>query len=149
MLGGLSRWLRAAGYDAAWQAGIEDWDLIRLARREGRLLLSSDTGIFRTGIVRDGDLPAFFIPAGLNTGAQLALVMDKLGLQLREPRCMSCGGRLGEVAKEQIRHRVPPRSFEWQENFFQCLGCGRIFWRGTHWQRIAGKLQQAASAGRR
>jgi hypothetical protein len=55
MLGSLARWLRAAGYDASWQAHIDDWDLIRLARAEGRILLSCDTGIFRIGIIRDGD----------------------------------------------------------------------------------------------
>ena len=32
MLGGLARWLRAAGYDACWQEGIDDGELIRLAR---------------------------------------------------------------------------------------------------------------------
>jgi len=53
MLGGLARWLRAAGYDASWTEGIDDWDLVRLARREGRVLLSSDTGIFKIGVVRD------------------------------------------------------------------------------------------------
>jgi uncharacterized protein with PIN domain len=57
MLGGLARWLRAAGYDAWWRADIGDWDLVRLAQREGRLLLTSDTGIFRIGVVRDGDVP--------------------------------------------------------------------------------------------
>src|SRR5438552_1862899 len=46
MLGGLARWLRAAGYDACWQSGIDDHDLIRLARDQGRTLLSSDTRIF-------------------------------------------------------------------------------------------------------
>ena len=36
MLGSLARWLRAAGYDAFWQEGIDDWDLIRLAQALGR-----------------------------------------------------------------------------------------------------------------
>jgi uncharacterized protein len=46
MLGGLARWLRAAGYDASWHPGIDDRDVIRLSRDERRMLLSSDTGIF-------------------------------------------------------------------------------------------------------
>ena len=56
MLGGLARWLRAAGYDASWRAGVEDWDLVRQAIREKSVLLTSDTGIFRIGIVRDASL---------------------------------------------------------------------------------------------
>src|ERR1700726_4335696 len=94
MLGGLARWLRAAGYDASWQANIDDWDLIRLAQREGRILLTSDTGILRVGIVRDGEVPGQLIPHGLAKRDQLAFVLDKLGLPLRPPRCMACGGLL-------------------------------------------------------
>ena len=45
MLGGLARWLRAAGYEACWQEGIDDHDLIRLSRDTGRVLLSADTKI--------------------------------------------------------------------------------------------------------
>src|SRR5205823_5854209 len=92
MLGGLARWLRAAGYDACWQEGIHDWDLIRLADREGRILLSSDTGIFRIGIIRDGDQPALFVPHGLRPQSELAFVLHQLVLPLRSPRCMACGG---------------------------------------------------------
>jgi uncharacterized protein with PIN domain len=42
MLGGLARWLRAAGYDASWRADVKDWDLVRQAIREKSVLLSSD-----------------------------------------------------------------------------------------------------------
>src|SRR5262249_42032190 len=110
MLGGLARWLRAAGYDTTWQAGIDDWDLVRLAQREGRRLVSSDTGLFQIGIVRDGDVPALFIPHGLTRRKQLAFVLHHLRLVPREPRCMACGGALGQVPKEHVRDRAPPRS---------------------------------------
>jgi uncharacterized protein with PIN domain len=144
MLGGLARWLRAAGYDACWQAYIADWDLIRLARREGRILLSSDTGIFRIGIIRDGDQLAVFLPHGLGKQEQLAYVLQRLNLRPGEPRCMACGGALVEVPKEQVRDRVPPRSFAWVEQVYECNRCGQLFWQGTHWQRIAVALRAIA-----
>ena len=144
MLGGLARWLRAAGYDASWHPGIDDWDLIRLARREGRVLLTCDTGIFRIGIIRDGDLPALFIPHGLGKQEQLAYVLQRLNLRPREPRCMACGGALVEVPKDQVRDRVPPRTFAWVEQVYACSRCGQLFWQGTHWQRIAAALQRVA-----
>ncbi|HXG12702.1 MAG TPA: Mut7-C RNAse domain-containing protein [Gemmataceae bacterium] len=142
MLGSLARWLRAAGYDTFWQAGIDDWDLVRLALRERRILLSSDTGIFRIGCVRDGDLPALFIPHGLSKEQQLAFVLRRHGLTPRPPRCMACGGGLAEVPREQVRDRVPAGSFARQEHFYQCDRCGRLFWPGTHWQRIARLLER-------
>jgi uncharacterized protein with PIN domain len=145
MLGSLARWLRAAGYDAFWQAAIPDWDLIRLALREQRTLLSSDTGIFRVGIVRDGEVPALQVPHGLDRMGQLAWVLRRLGLPLREPRCMACGGPLTVRTREQVRGRVPERTFAWLERFEECERCGQVFWQGTHWQRIEALLHRAAA----
>jgi uncharacterized protein with PIN domain len=147
MLGGLARWLRAAGYDASWQEGIADWDLIRQARREGSVLLSSDTGIFRIGVVRDGEVPALFVPHGLGKREQLAFVLKHFGLRPLPPRCMACGGALRDVAPEAARPRVPPRTFGWVRQFSECERCGRLFWPGSHWPRIADALRQALPPG--
>jgi uncharacterized protein with PIN domain len=142
MLGGLARWLRAAGYDASWQSDIDDWELVRQAIRDKSVLLSSDTGIFKIGIVRDGEVPALLIPAGLKTYEQLHFVLENLRLEVLEPRCMSCGGALVEVAKEQVRDQVPPRTYDWLDHFFQCQRCQRVYWQGTHWQRIQKQLER-------
>jgi uncharacterized protein with PIN domain len=75
MLGGLARWLRAAGSDASWQSPLDDWDLVRLAQREGRVLLTSDPGIVRIGMVRAGDVPGLLIPTGLALREQLGYVL--------------------------------------------------------------------------
>src|SRR5437660_4124162 len=80
MLGGLARWLRAAGYDASWQAGIDDRDLVRLARAEGRTLLSSDTHVFEFAVIRDGVQPALFVPLRLSPREQLGYVLANLRL---------------------------------------------------------------------
>src|SRR5438128_692894 len=120
MLGGLARWLRAAGYDASWSADVGDWELIRLALRENRVLLTSDTGIQRIGIVRDGEVPSVLIPHRLSKQEQLAFVLRQLHLPLREPRCMACGGPLVEVSKEQVHDRVPARTLAWLQQFYEC-----------------------------
>ncbi len=143
MLGSLARWLRAAGYDTFWQIDIDDWDLIRLALREGRVLLSSDTGIFRIGIVRDGEVAGLMVPHGLGKRGQLSWVLQHLHLPLRKPRCMACGGELRPVAKEQVCKRIPARTFAWLDEFEECTTCDRLFWGGTHWRRIAAELKEA------
>jgi uncharacterized protein with PIN domain len=146
MLGGLARWLRAAGYDASRKEGIADWELIRTARYEDRMVLSSDTGIFRRGVIRDGDVPALFVPHGLGIQQQLAFVLQQLDLPLGESRCMACGGVLMEIAKDAVRERVPPRSFAWVDQFWECQLCRHLFWKGTHWPRILDQLQQARNS---
>jgi uncharacterized protein with PIN domain len=149
MLGGLARWLRAAGYDASWQAHVEDWDLVRQAIREKSVLLTSDTGIFRIGIVRDDEVPALLIPTGLKVAEQLRFVLEKLELEVLEPRCMACGGMLAEVPKEHVRGNVPPRTFDWLDHFYRCQRCQRVFWQGTHWRRISERLDQVRQSAKK
>jgi uncharacterized protein with PIN domain len=145
MLGGLARWLRAAGYDASWHDGIADPALVRLSHVEGRTMLSSDGDVFEFALVRDGIFPALFVPRGLTVQAQLAHVLRELGLLLREPRCMACGGELVEVTKEEAAGRVPPRILAYHGRFWGCVRCSKVFWHGTHWAKIKERLQQAAT----
>ncbi len=144
MLGGLARWLRAAGYDASWHDGIADPELVRLARAEGRTVLSSDDDVFAFAQVRDGVVPALFVPRSLSVQAQLAHVLGKLALPLRPPRCMSCGGDLVELTEDEATARVPPRSRARHDRFWGCVHCGKAFWHGTHWEKITGCLREAA-----
>jgi uncharacterized protein with PIN domain len=143
MLGGLARWLRAAGYDASWRADIGDCELIRTARYEDRMVLTSDTGIMHRGVIRDKEVPALFVPHGLGILEQLTFVLKELHLPLRESRRMTCGGALIEISKDQAQERVPPRSFAWVDHFWECESCRHVFWKGTHWTRIMDQLQRA------
>jgi len=68
-----------------------------------------------------------------------------LRLGVFEARCMLCNGRLMPVTREEVSGEVPARSLVWAREFFRCQGCGRVFWRGTHWQRIECVRQRLAA----
>jgi uncharacterized protein with PIN domain len=81
-----------------------------------------------------------WVPVFLEPADQARLVLRDLGLGLREPRCMTCGGRLVPTAKAEILDRIPPRTALWLDAYAVCAGCGGLFWEGTHWQRIRERL---------
>jgi uncharacterized protein len=139
-LGGLARWLRAAGYEAAWIPDITDDDLVRQARQTGRVALTTDSLLMERRVFRDGEVPAVWLPPSLPPLEQLELVLDELRLALRPSLCMSCGGPLKTVEKEAVRERIPPRTYLWLDRYFECERCHRLFWHGTHWQRIQRRL---------
>jgi len=72
---------------------------------------------------------------------QLADVLAEMSLPVREPRCMDCSGTLEGVAKDSVRDRIPPRTALWKDEYFLCGWCGKLYWRGTHWERIAARLR--------
>ncbi|HQU46085.1 MAG TPA: Mut7-C RNAse domain-containing protein [Pirellulales bacterium] len=139
-LGGLSRWLRAAGYDAAFWPDIDDDDLLRKMIGSGGILLSSDTRLFDRGVLASGAVAGLLVPVSLTKRQQLAFVRAELDLPLKPPRCMACGGRFIKVDKESVRERIPPRTYPWLDDYYLCRRCQRLFWKGTHWQRIATAL---------
>ena len=138
--GGLARWLRAAGYDAAWVEGIDDADLIRRVLAGGQILLTADTRLMEHGAVRSGRIRAILVPRDRDKVEQLRFVIRTLGLERREPRCMACGGRLAPIPKEAARPEVPARTLGCCDAYYRCTRCAKVFWEGTHWRRIAAKL---------
>jgi hypothetical protein len=140
-LGGLARWLRAAGYEAQWTPGISDDALLTEARRLAATVVTTDSMLMERRVLRDGAVPSVWVPPALTMLEQLRVVLDELGLPLRAPRCMSCGGPVRRVDKEAARDRIPPRTYRWLDEYFECARCGKLFWHGTHWRRIQERLR--------
>lgn len=147
MCGGLARWLRAIGYDTTWSEGIDDGELVRQAHEQGRIVVSSDTGMFERRLIASGQVPAILLPRGLRRMQQLDYVIQHLKLPVRAPRCMTCGGELLPATREEVAGEVPVRSLLWASHFYRCGQCGKIFWEGSHWRRISKVREAAADAG--
>lgn len=146
MLGGLSRWLRGAGYDAMFEHGIDDGDLVRLAQQTGRVLLSSDAGVFERRSLRTAAVRGLYVPRGLRPTEQAGFVLRELGLPVRDPRCMACGGALTAAPKDSVRDAVPAVVADRHDEFWRCDRCGKVLWKGSHWDGIVAGLATAAGA---
>jgi hypothetical protein len=140
MLGRLAKWLRLMGYDVSYSTRLSDAELVGVARREGRILLTRDSGIMKRSLVRDGVAKAIFIKHD-QLSDQLKQLMAELGLKRKiKPRCAECNSELKDVRKVEIKDKIPSYVYKTQQKFVQCSDCGRIYWQGTHWQYIDSKL---------
>jgi len=45
-----------------------------------------------------------------------------------------------EIDKAAIAHRLPERVAALHENFTHCAGCDRVYWPGTHYERMRAAL---------
>lgn len=148
MLGGLARWLRAAGYAAEFDVHFDDGQLVRKALNEEKVLLTSDSGILDRYAVSEGLIDYVFVPRGLDVIEQLGHVLGELGLGLRDARCMECGGELEDVELEEVAEEVPEKVRRERDRYFRCVGCRQVYWRGTHWESISRRLQRARRIAR-
>jgi uncharacterized protein with PIN domain len=142
-LGGLARWLRAAGYEAEFWPGIDDDALLRKMPHSAAILLTTDRRLCERGVIEAGGIAALLVSIAHTKRQQFADVMERLDLPIRPPRCMACGGELSAVEKEAVRERIPPRTYPWRDDYWLCCRCGRLFWEGSHWERIGAQLREA------
>jgi uncharacterized protein with PIN domain len=140
MMGALARWLRAAGYDCFWQEGIDDTELVELAKREGMILLSADSGIFQRNAVIMGEVKAMYVLRDLPREKQVAYVLRTFDLHRRGPRCMACGGKLEIIDAEDAKRSVPKRALTNYHEFYRCSRCKKVYWQGTHWSSVDRRL---------
>lgn len=144
-LGGLARWLRAAGYDARFWPGIEDDRLLEKMPGSPSILLTTDTLLAARGVIAGGAIAGMLVSIRLKRHEQFLEVARRLELPLGAPCCMACGGALVPVDKHAVADRIPPKTFPWLDDYYQCSRCSKLFWRGTHWRRIEQGLRDLAA----
>ena len=146
-VGRLARWLRIAGFDTMFINDLDDNRLVRLALSEERVLLTKDTQILKRRVATTGRLKVILIESE-EVKAQLRQVVKTLNLGDRiKPftLCLECNQPLVPREKEDVKELVPPYIFQTQTQYMQCPVCQRVYWRGTHWQRMSRELEKIVS----
>ncbi len=144
MLGRLARWLRLMGCDAAFEAEIADADLVRRAIGENRVILTRDRRL-----LEEWSIPHALVLESESLRDQLAEVARDFDLDWRArlfTRCSRCNTLLEEATPPEVADRVPPRVLRQQSRFRRCPDCGRIYWGGSHIERMRRVLEQALGA---
>lgn len=133
MLGKLGRWLRMFGYDT-FIARVEqpDNELLRIADKEKRIILTRDKSIKREGIT--------YYVKSKNLEDQLKDIVSHFKLEInfpKETRCPICNGLLGRVERG-------PEGLETLESemFWKCEDCGKYYWKGSHWNKILKTIEK-------
>lgn len=143
-VGKLAKWLRILGYDALFINPIDDGELVEIALREGRVILTKDTHIAKRRVVTSGQVRVVLVE-GDRVLDQLRFLADEL--RLAGPlkmfsRCIECNVPLDTIDRTSVQGRVPPYVFRTQERYMACPCCGKIYWPGTHWQRMRETAQR-------
>jgi len=141
MLGKLAKELRMLGYDTLYYRGENTYPLIKLAREEGRVILTRNTKLLprrpEDRIVRVmEDKPAL----------QLRELIQKKVISLNEEnlysRCLLCNHLLDEMPREEVEGKVPDFIFYQQKEFSRCPQCLRIYWKGSHQDHMQKKIEE-------
>lgn len=140
----LARWLRAAGFDTAWEDAIADAALVRRATLENRFVLTLDKRL-----PKEWRADHILLLQSEKTDAQFAEVVNRL--QLKSPRaffsrCLACNSVLRAATVEEIAEGAPPKIRESAPTFRFCTRCRKIYWEGSHTARMRAAISEIFSA---
>lgn len=144
-LGGLARLMRMAGFDTLYDNAFDDVEITEIARREARIVLTRDRELLKRRDINHGCFVRTLQPQ-----QQLREIIERLDLagQLRPfSLCLVCNAPLLAVDKASVLDSLPPSVRAHQEKFTRCPQCQRVYWPGSHWQRMRHFLDAGLSTG--
>lgn len=139
-LGKLARSLRMLGFDARYRNDLDDPEIIEIAAAEKRIILTRDIGILKRKAVTHG----YWLRSS-DPEEQVREVLKRLDLCGRiRPfrRCIRCNGVIEPVDKAAVQSRLQPRTDRYYDEFYRCADCGRIYWKGSHYQKMIADIHR-------
>jgi uncharacterized protein with PIN domain len=143
-LGGLARLLRMLGFDTLYQNAYTDREILERLERERRILLTRDRELLKCRDVHRG----CYVRAR-KAEPQLAEVAARYALaRCARPftLCLHCNVRLEAALPGEVARQVPAPIVARYTSFARCPGCNRIYWEGSHWERMRAMLGRALDA---
>lgn len=141
MLGKLAKGLRILGYDAAYYRGEDPNEFFRLARQEKRVILTRNTRLVpkqpEDRVVRvTVDQPVLQLKELIRTGWVC------LNEEILFSRCLLCNALIEEIPREEAEGKIPDFIFCQKQAFFRCPQCLRIYWQGSHPERMRQRIDR-------
>jgi uncharacterized protein with PIN domain len=133
-LGRLAASLRMLGFDCLYDNAFTDEQLASALESDPRILLTRDRRLLMRKVVRHG-----CCLRSLQPRQQIEEVVRRFDLMpAARPftRCLRCNGLLERVEKDAVLSRLEPKTKLYYDEFARCLSCERIYWRGSHWERM-------------
>jgi hypothetical protein len=151
MLGSVARKLRIFGFDTLYVAHTADDQVLRMGVEQNRIILTADKEFFKR-IVKQGARGV--LVGGASDLDDLAHIFAKVGITSvgvdLGSRCAACNGLLEPRTPADVAKVVPANVAARHREFYQCAGCGKIYWDGSHMRRaraFAGTLERRLRSG--
>jgi uncharacterized protein len=134
------------GHTVEYDTLTSDNLLLERASKDQTILLTRDEELYRRAVAKR--IPCLSV-RGSTEAERLAEVSKTFDISLEidtaETKCPECGGDLDEVSRSEVFGKIPEKSLALHDKFWTCnsTGCGKVYWRGSHWRQIRITLEKA------
>jgi uncharacterized protein with PIN domain len=132
------------GHDVEYSNSMDDSELLTIAKKEQRILLTRDFELYKHAAAKQVD--AFYVE-GQTEEERLTELAARFSISLEidmaTSRCPKCNTQVKPVSKEEMANRVEKSTLEHYTEFWECPKCGQVYWQGAHWTKIRETLKTA------
>ncbi len=138
-LGSLAKYMRIFGLDTFYKNDLKEKEIINISINERRTILTKNKNLLKRNEVTH----AYWI-RNENVDAQIKEVINRFNLlnEIKDfSRCLICNSILKPIEKEKVINRIPLKVNEWQNEFYYCEHCDKIYWKGNHYKKMKEKIK--------
>ena len=140
MVGRLARYLRFVGCDTLYARGMSDLEIVALAEREDRVVLTRDRGLAR----RAPRAVLLTSPHLREQWRAVRVAFPDVPDRVAFERCTECNGPLRAVAPPSGPRgdpKVPWDRVARGMPLYRCSTCGHYYWDGSHTAEMRARLE--------
>ncbi|HVO74648.1 MAG TPA: Mut7-C RNAse domain-containing protein [Ignavibacteriaceae bacterium] len=137
-LGALTKYMRMLGLDTVYKNDYHREDIIKISVKEKRVILTKDRELLKRNEITHG----YWIRSN-KIEEQLKELIERFHLknEINEfARCLICNTQLINIDKKEVQEKIPPKVNEHQNEFYYCSNCNKIYWKGTHYEKMRVKI---------
>ncbi|MFW6040766.1 MAG: Mut7-C RNAse domain-containing protein [Thermoplasmatota archaeon] len=135
MLGQTTKWMRLLGIDTKYAPEGDDERLLSIAEKENRIIITRDK--------RLGNHDEVFLVEKAPPSTIIPKILKEYDVNIKPlTRCSVCNAIVEKIDKEDLIGKVPAGVYEQNELFWICKECNKIYWKGSHWDNIMGKIEK-------
>ena len=145
MLRKMARKLRMFGFDTIYDSSIDDMDILDSSRYQDRIVLTSDRTLFKRCKKKGINTILTYKGTELENFVTIFSVLNikSINSQKLPHLCTCCNGLLDTIIdKNSIKNQIPDRLLYSKNIFYQCTKCNKIYWIGTHVERISRLIKE-------
>ncbi len=139
-LGKLAKYLRILGFDTAYKNDYSAAEILKIAKLQKRIILTKSIALLKNKTVDRG-----YWVRSLKLVEQLGEIFSRFNLfNNAQPfsRCIICNGEIKPIAKNLVLDKLPSNTKQFYNDFSQCQLCNKIYWKGSHYQRMLKFFEQ-------
>ena len=142
MLGTLAKWLRVCGFDTFYaNKDTKDEELLEICKKDDYTLITRDKNLIYAA--RREQIDVIEIQTtDLDLQIKKVMQVTKIRKDFILSRCLVCNNLLDTIDKKNAKGKVPAKVFENHEEFLFCKNCEKIYWKGTHYDKMLEKIKQ-------